>query len=119
MDEQVNELRAGNDGLRQEVARLHGEIDALRERFSALDAADEHHRVELESARVDAAEARAELKVAQARLEEWRRQVAEARERQTLAERQRQRAEDERAAVIAALGRRARKHLAQLDTDQG
>lgn len=107
----VRELLDDNTGLRAEVARLQGQIDVLRERLGAQDAADEHHRVELETARSEAADTLAQAKEAQVRVEEWRRRVSEAGERQALAERQREQAEHERAAVIAALGRRARKHL--------
>lgn len=105
------DLLAENERLRFELARLQGQIEALKERFAAQDAADEHHRAELEAVRADAALAQVALKEAQVRLEEGRRQVAEAREHQAQAERQRDRAEQERAAVIAVLGRRARKHL--------
>ena len=45
------------------------------------------------------------------RVEEWRRRVRDANEREATANRQREEAEQQRAAVIAALGRRARKHL--------
>lgn len=45
------------------------------------------------------------------RVEEWRRRVADADERVRDAERIRAAAERERAVVIAALGRRARKQL--------
>ena len=112
----MNEVLNENDRLRLEVARLQGRFEALQERLGAQDAADEHHRVELEVARGEAADARAELKEAQVRVEEWRRRVAEAREHQALADRQRDRAEQERAAVISILGRRARKHLDNLDS---
>lgn len=98
--------------LRLEVARLKGQVEVLEHRIAALDAADEHRRAELESARAEAADARAELKESRARVDEWRRQLADARERLVEAERQRVQAESERAAVIAALGRRARKQLA-------
>lgn len=107
MDDPPNE----NERLRLEIARLHGQIVALQERLGAQDAADEHHRVELDVARGEAADARLELKEAQIRVDEWRRLVAESRERQALADLQRDRAEQERAAVISILGRRARKHL--------
>lgn len=107
----IQELVDENSRLRLEVARLKGHLDALLERLSAQDAADEHHRVELEAVRARSADAHAELQKAQVRVEEWRRQVSEAREHQMHAERQRDRAEQERAAVIAVLGRRARKQL--------
>lgn len=107
----VRELLEDNDRLREELARLHGQIEVLQERLSAQDAADEHHRVELEAARAETADALAHLKEAQVRVEEWRRRLADAEERKALSERQCEQAEQERAAVIAALGRRARKHL--------
>lgn len=111
----VRELLDDNTRLRDEVARLHGQIEVLQERLSAQDAADEHHRVELEAARAETADALAHLKEAQVRVEEWRRRLADAEERQALAERQRELAEQERAAVIAAMGRRARKFLEATD----
>jgi len=99
--------------LRVELSRAQGHIEALQRQLAELDAADEQRRAELEAARAEAAEARAGLKEAHVRVEEWRRQVAETRERLAEAERQRAQAEQERAAVIAALGRRARKLLAE------
>lgn len=110
-------MLAANDDLRVELARLQGEVAALRERCGAQDAADEHHRAELEAARAEVAGARAELKEAQVRVEEWRRLVGEARERLAVAERQRDQAERERAAVISLLGRRARKQLENPEPD--
>ena len=105
------DLLDDNDNLRAEIGRLRGRLEVLEERITAQDAADEHHRAELDSARLELADAWAELNGAQARTEEWRRRVADAEERRTLAERQREKAETERAAVIAALGRRARNQL--------
>ena len=107
--------RSENERLRLEVAHLRGQLEALQQRISAQDASDEHHRVELDMARADAASARAEQRAAQVRADEWRRLVAESRERTAAAERQRDQAEAERAAVIAALGRRARKQLPHAD----
>ena len=107
----VQEVLEENDRLRLELARVRGQVEALQERFGAQDAADEHHRAELETAWTETASAQAELKAAQVRAEEWRRLVGEGRERLALAERQRDHAERERAAVISVLGRRARKHL--------
>ena len=106
------ELLDENERLRLAVATLEGELRAVQERLSAQDAADEHHRAELEVARAEAADARAELRDAQARMDERRREIAEAQERVAAADRRTRVAEQERAAVIAALGRRARKHLA-------
>ena len=114
-ESRVRELLEDNTHLRHELARLQGQIEVLRERLSAQDAADEHHRVELETARAETGDTLSHLKEAQVRVEEWRRRVADAEERQGLAERQRELAEQERAAVIAALGRRARKHLDIVD----
>lgn len=119
LDNRLTELRDDNARLQLEVARLEGQIEVLQERLGAQDAADEHHRVELESARAETADALARLKEAQVRVEEWRRSVTEARERQALAEGQRDRAEAERAAVVAALGRRARKQLGSVDPPGG
>lgn len=110
-ESRVRELLEDNARLCHELARLQGQIEVLQERLSAQDAADEHHRVELETARAETADALSHLKEAQVRVDEWRRRVADAGERQVLAERQREQAEQQRAAVIAALGRRARKHL--------
>jgi chromosome segregation ATPase len=110
--DRVHELFDENAQLRREIAGLEGRIEALQQGLSAQDAADEHRRVELEVARADVADARAELREAQVRVEEWRRQVAEAREREAVAARRCEDAERERAAVIAVLGRRARKQLA-------
>ena len=107
----VQEMLEENDRLRLELARIRGQVEALQERFGAQDAADEHHRAQLEAARTETAGAQAELQAAQVRVEEWRRLVGEARERLAVAERQRDRAEAERAAVISVLGRRARKQL--------
>lgn len=117
-ENRAKELLEENDRLKLELARLHGQLDALQERLSAQDAADEHHRAELDTARAEAADARADLKEAQVRAEEWRRQVSQAHEREAKADLQRERAEQERAAVIAALGRRARKQLNPSDPGQ-
>lgn len=111
----VRQLLEDNTRLREQVARLNGQIEVLQERLGAQDAADEHHRVELETARAETADALAHLKQAQVRVDEWRRRVADAEERQAIAERQREQAEQERAAVIAAMGRRARKLLDSAD----
>jgi hypothetical protein len=105
--------RSPASSLAAQVSRMADEVKALRERLAALDAAEEHHRVELDAARAEAAEARAALKEWQMKAEEWRRQGKEARGRLKLAEAQRRRAEDERAVVIAALGRRGRRRLDQ------
>lgn len=94
-----------------ELGRLQGQVKVLEERLAAADAAEEHHRVELDAARSEAADARAALKEAQVRVEEWRRRVEDMQSRLDAAEKARQRAEEERSAVIAVLGRKARKQL--------
>lgn len=104
------EVDDGRD-VRVELGRLEGRVKVLEERLAAADAAEEHHRVELEAARDEAADARAGQREAQARVDEWRRQVEDMRRRLEEAEELRRRAEEERSAVIAALGRRARRQL--------
>lgn len=103
------------DDERQElilaVARLQGEVAALRERRAGEEVAEQHLRAELDAARLEAAEARAAQQADQARVEELRRTVSDLRTRLEQAEETRQRAENERAAVIAALGRKARRLL--------
>jgi chromosome segregation ATPase len=94
-----------------ELGRLQGQVKVLEERLAAADAAEEHHRVELEAARSEAADAQAALKEAQVRVEEWRRRVDDMQRRLEEAEEARRRAEEERSAVIAVLGRKARKQL--------
>lgn len=103
--------------LRVEIAGLHGHIQALGARVGAQDATDGHHRPELEPARAEAGDLRVARKEAKARVEERRRLVAESRDRLAEAERAREQAEQERAAVIAALGRRAREQLREPDPD--
>ena len=97
---------------RLEVARLAGQVEVLASQLAELQSADEHHRAELEAARAEQAEARAAEREWQGRLEESRRMIAELRDRLSAAEAAKVRAEEERQAVIAALGRKARRHLA-------
>ena len=105
------------DRTRREVARLQGQIQVLEVRVGAQDAADEHHRAELDSARAEVADLRVALKESEVRVEEWRRLVGDLKERLADSERSRQPAEQERAAVIAALGRRARRQFEARDGD--
>ena len=107
----VQELLAENQALHLEAARLGGQFSAINARVVAQDAADEQRRVELEAALREVGDVRAELKEAQIRADEWRRKADELRDRVREAEQQRDLAVQERAAVIAALGRRARKEL--------
>lgn len=95
--------------LMLEVVRLQGYVAALRDQVAALEAAQEHHRGDAETARLEAADARAAQQADQVRVEESRRLVAELRRQLDVADEQRKRAESERAAVIAALGRKARR----------
>ena len=106
-----NAIEDEHQQLLLEVARLQGEIAALRDQLAAAEAATDHHRVELDAARQEAAEAQAAQRADQARLEEIRRTVSDLRKRADEAEDARRRAENERAAVIAALGRKARRLL--------
>jgi chromosome segregation ATPase len=101
-----------------ELGRLEGQVRVLEERLAAADAAEEHHRVEVEAARSEATDAQVALKEAQVRVEEWRRRVDDMRRRLDEAEAERRRAEEERSAVIAVLGRKARKQLSLTDVTE-
>jgi chromosome segregation ATPase len=106
-----NAIEDERQQLSLDVARLQGEIAALRDQLAAAEAAAEHHRAELDAAHQEAAEALAAQRADQARLEEVRRTVSDLRKRAEDAEEARGRAENERATVIAALGRKARRLL--------
>ena len=93
------------------TAHLEGQLDALQSELARLYAADEHRRAELGAACAEAAEARAAEREWQGRLDESRRLIAELRGQLATADEQLRRAEAERAAVIAALGRRSRRRL--------
>ena len=110
-----NWLHIAPEEARLEIARLAGQVEALEKQLAAAQAADQHDRLEREALRAEAADARAAERASQARLEEGRRLITELRDRLTSAEEARARAEQERAAVIAVLGRRARRHLAEGD----
>lgn len=101
--------------LAQQVGQLQGQVKVLEERLAAADAVEEHLHVELDAARAEAADARADLKECQARAEarseEWRIRLQDMGRRLDDAEASQRRAEDERATVIAALGRRGRRQL--------
>lgn len=108
----VSELEAErSQEARVQMAHLEGRLLALQAQIASLEAIDEHHRTELAAARDEAADARAAVREAQTRVEEIKRLMAELRQRVESAEAARARAEDERAAVIAALGWRARRRL--------
>ena len=108
----MDPLTDGTADPRLEVARLEGQVEILASQLAQLQAADEHHRAELEAARLELAGALAAEREWQGRLEESRRMIAELRDRLAAAEAARVRAEEERQAVIAALGRKARRQLA-------
>jgi chromosome segregation ATPase len=61
------------------IAHLEGQIEELREQVAALEAADEHRRVELADAHAETAEARSEAREAQARADERRQLIKELR----------------------------------------
>jgi chromosome segregation ATPase len=61
------------------IAHLEGQIEELREQLAALEAADEHRRVELADVHAETAEARAAAREAQARAEERRQLIEELR----------------------------------------
>lgn len=111
----LSECARAIDELRLQVARLEGEVRALESQLAKSDATDEHRRVELEAARAEAGDARAAEREWQGRLEESRGTIAELRTRLVGAEGARERAEEERSAVIVALGRKARRRLADRD----
>ncbi|GAA5200197.1 hypothetical protein GCM10023322_77530 [Rugosimonospora acidiphila] len=94
------------------VAHLEGQIEVLRGQVAALEAADEHHRAELSAAVAEAAEARGTLRESQARLKERQQVIDDLRKRLDTVQAAQARAEQERSAVIEALGRRAKRRLA-------
>ncbi len=100
---------------RRHVARLQGELAAVRDQLASALAAEIQLRQEIEACRTEAALAAAELthaqRVAAERDESARHRVAELDERLDEARRLQGDAEKERAAVIAALGMRARRRL--------
>ena len=104
------------DDVRYLAARTEGRVQALEAELAMLQAADEHRRAELAAALQEAADARAAEREWQGRLDESRRMVAQLRERLDAAEAALQRAEAERAAVIAALGRKARRLIGDAPT---
>jgi len=117
----VSEIAGGGEFMdlattqARELGELQGQVKVLQERLAAADAVEEHLHIELDAARAEAADARAELKECQARsetrIEEWRARLEDMGARLTAAEAAQRQAEDERATVIAALGRRGRRQL--------
>jgi len=95
------------------AAYLQGQVDELRAQLAALEAADEHHRSELAAALAGAAEARTSLQEAQKRLADRDATVGDLRKRCEAAQVAQARAEQERTAIIAALGWRVKRRLEQ------
>jgi septation ring formation regulator EzrA len=109
------EGEASVDEVQLRLARTQGELEATRAQLAGLMAAEEHWRVELEAAKEDAASCRSSLTHVQhqheERMESTRRQISTLEDELAEARRLQRHAEQERAAVIAVLGRRARKQL--------
>src|SRR4051794_2748541 len=94
---------------------MQGELEATRAQLAGLMAAEEQWRGELEAAKEDAASCRSSLIHLQhqheERLASTRKQITKLEDDLAEARRLQRQAEQERAAVIAVLGRRARKQL--------
>jgi len=90
----------GIDELRLAQARTEGQLAAVASQLAASVAAEEQLRIELAAGHDTAA---------QRRIADLEEQLAEARRSQA-------RAEEERAAITAALGRQARKALEHADS---
>jgi septation ring formation regulator EzrA len=103
------------DEVQLRLAHTQGELEATRAQLAGLMAAEEQWRVELEAAKEDAASCRSSLIHLQhqheERLESTRRQITKLEDDLVEARRLQSQAEQERTAVIAVLGRRARKQL--------
>ncbi|MQA25666.1 MAG: hypothetical protein GEU94_09365 [Micromonosporaceae bacterium] len=93
------------------VAHMEGQVEAFRAQVATLEATDEHRRGELAVAQEEAADAQATARELRARLEERLHLVEELRDRLKTAKDDKARAEQERAAVIASLGWRAKRRL--------
>ncbi|MHB1710449.1 MAG: hypothetical protein ACYCV7_03470 [Acidimicrobiales bacterium] len=124
-DLSVEEVRAAvehsEDELRLTAARLQGEVESTRVQVASLEAAVEQLRSELAASREDALLARSDLGHMQRRADD-RVRTAEHRAELLQAELDEERsrcraAVEERSAVIAALGRRARRRLGAPDTE--
>lgn len=104
---------------RAKVAAQSGEITALRAQLAAVEAAEERYRTDLEATRTAAALAEAALghhqRAEAERTAAANRMMTELEERLEEAVRRQDQAERERSALIAALGRRARRHLNPAD----
>jgi len=105
------------DETRQQLAHVHGELTAVRDQLASSLAAEAQLRREVEAYRLEATVAASELTHAQRgaaeREESTRRRIAELEDQLSEARRRQELAESERAAVIAALRRRARRRVLQ------
>ena len=103
------------DEVQLRLAHTQGELEATRAQLAGLMAAEEQWRVELEAAKEDAASCRSSLihlqQQHEERLESTRRQITKLEDDLAEARRLQSQAEQERTAVIAVLGRRARKQI--------
>lgn len=93
------------------IAYLEGQVEAFRSQIAALESTDEHRHGELTAAQAEAADAQARTRELQARAEERQHLVEELRDRLKSALDDKARADQERAAVIASLGWRAKRKL--------
>ena len=93
------------------IAYLEGQVEALSSQAAALEATDEHRHGELTAALAEVADAQATARELRGRLEERQQLVEELRGRLKSALDDKARAEQERAAVIASLGWRAKRKL--------
>jgi septation ring formation regulator EzrA len=103
------------DEVQLQLARTQGELEATRAQLAGLLAAEGQWRIEIEAAKEDAASCRSSLTHLQhqheERLQSTRRQITRLEDELVEARRLQRQAEQERAAIIAVLGRRARKQL--------
>jgi hypothetical protein len=101
--------------LRLRLAHLEGELEATRQQVAGMSATEAQLRLELERVQVEAATAQTSLSHAQRLADEQTKvlkaRVADLEEERAGLRRSRDQAEQERAAVIAALGRRARRRV--------
>jgi uncharacterized coiled-coil protein SlyX len=109
--------------LARRLGHLEGQLAETREHVAALDAELAERQIELDQARSAAAAAEEQLthfqRRGREREEEAERRLADLGARLAESERLRRAAEDERRAVISALGRRARRTLTKDERPNG
>jgi ribosomal protein S4 len=100
---------------RQRLARVEGELADVQARLTSSAAAEAQLRKELDAGPLEAVRLEAEAELAQNRLRDHKetagRRISELEDQLSEARRIQREAGRERAAVIAALGRRSRRHL--------